>query len=126
MPPHLPCSQRWRSSIQSAKTRPAVHCGSDHEILIAKFRRKLKKVGETTRPFRYDLNKISSDYTVEVTNRLKGLDLIERVPELWTNVHNIAQEAVIKTITKKKKCKKAKQLSEENLRIAEKREVKRK
>ena len=124
MPPHLPCSQRWRSSIQSAKTRPAVHCGSDHEILIAKFRRKLKKVGETTRPFRYDLNKISSDYTVEVTNRLKGLDLIERVPELWTNVHNIAQEAVIKTITKKKKCKKAKQLSEETLQIAEKREVK--
>jgi len=124
MPPHLRCSQRWRSSIQSAKTRPAVHCGSDHEILIAKFRRKLKKVGETTRPFRYDLNKISSDYTVEVTNRLKGLDLIERVPELWTNVHNIAQEAVIKTITKKKKCKKAKQLSEETLQIAEKREVK--
>ena len=121
MPPHLPCSQRWRSSIQSAKTRPAVHCGSDHEILIAKFRRKLKKVGETTRPFRYDLNKISSDYTVEVTNRLKGLDLIERVPELWTNVHNIAQEAVIKTITKKKKCKKAKQLSEETLQIAVKR-----
>ena len=101
-----------------------MHCGSDHEILIAKFRRKLKKVGETTRPFRYDLNKISSDYTVEVTNRLKGLDLIERVPELWTNVHNIAQEAVIKTITKKKKCKKAKQLSEETLQIAEKREVK--
>ena len=101
-----------------------MHCGSDHEILIAKFRRKLKKVGETTRPFRYDLNKISSDYTVEVTNRLKGLDLIERVPELWTNVHNVAQEAVIKTITKKKKCKKAKQLSEETLQIAEKREVK--
>ena len=98
-----------------------MHCGSDHEILIAKFRRKLKKVGETTRPFRYDLNKISSDYTVEVTNRLKGLDLIERVPELWTNVHNIAQEAVIKTITKKKKCKKAKWLSEEALQIAEKR-----
>ena len=98
-----------------------MHCGSDHEILIAKFRRKLKKVGETTRPFRYDLNKISSDYTVEVTNRLKGLDLIERVPELWTNVHNIAQEAVIKTITKKKKCKKAKWLSEEALQIAMKR-----
>ena len=105
MPPHLLCSQRWRSSIQSAKTRPGVHCGSDHEILIAKFRCKLKKVGETTRPFRYDLNKISSDYTVEVTSRLKGLDRIERVPELWTNVHNIAQEAVVKTIPKEKKCK---------------------
>ena len=124
MPPHLLCSQRWRSSIQSAKTRPGVHCGSDHEILIAKFRCKLKKVGETTRPFRYDLNKISSDYTVEVTSRLKGLDRIERVPELWTNVHNIAQEAVVKTIPKKKKCKKGKQLSEEALQIAKKREVK--
>ena len=98
-----------------------MHCGSDHEILIAKFRCKLKKVGETTRPFRYDLNKISSDYTVEVTSRLKGLDRIERVPELWTNVHNIAQEAVVKTIPKKKKCKKGKQLSEEALQIAEKR-----
>ena len=70
------CSQRWRSSIQSAKTRPA-DCGSDHEHLIAKFRLKLKKVGKTTRPFRYDLNQIPYDYTVEVTNIFKGLDLIE-------------------------------------------------
>ena len=70
-------SQRWRSSIQSAKTRPGADCVSDHELLIAKFRLKLKKVGETTRPFRYDLNQISYDYTVEVTNRFKGLDLIE-------------------------------------------------
>ena len=85
---------------------------------------KLKKVGKTTAQFRYNLNQIPYDYPVEVRNRFKRLDLIERVPELWTNVHNIAQEAVIKTITKKKKCKKAKQLSEETLQIAEKREVK--
>ena len=71
------CSQRWRSFIQSAKTRPGADCGSDHELLIAKFRLKLKKVGKTTRPFRYDLNQILYDYTVEVRNRFKGLDLIE-------------------------------------------------
>ena len=76
----------------------------------------MKKVGKTTRPFRYDLNKISYDCTVEVRNRLKGLDLIDRVPEeLWMEVHDIVQEAVIKTIPKKKKCKKAKWLSEEAL-----------
>ena len=74
---YILCSQRWRSSIQSAKTRPGADCGSDHKLLIAKFRLKLKKEGETTRPFRYDLNQIPYDYTVEVTNRLKGLDLIE-------------------------------------------------
>ena len=73
----------------------------------------MKKVGKTTRPFRYDLNLIPYDYTVEVTNRFKGLDLIDRVPEeLYTDVHDIVQEAVIKTIPKKKKCKKAKWLSE--------------
>ena len=83
-------------------------CGSDHELLIAKFRLKLKKVGKTTRPFRYELNQIPYNYTVEVTNRDKGLELIERVPEeVWTEVHDIVQEAVINTITKKKKCKKA-------------------
>src|SRR5574337_1011834 len=71
---YILCSQRWRSSIQSAKTRPGADCGSDHELLIAKFRLKLKKVGKTTRPFRYDLNQIPYDYTVEVTNRFKGLD----------------------------------------------------
>ena len=71
------CSQRWRSSIQSAKTRPGADCGSDHELLIAKFRLKLKKVGKTTRSFRYDLNQIPYNYTVEVTNRFKGLDLLE-------------------------------------------------
>ena len=71
------CSQRWRSSIQSAKTRPGADCGSDHELLIEKFRLKLKKVGKTARPFRYDLNQIPYDYTVEVRNRFKGLNLIE-------------------------------------------------
>ena len=82
----------------------------------------MKKVGETTRPFRYDLNQILSDCTVEITNRFKGLDLIDRVPEdLWTEVHDIVQEAVIKTIPKKKKGKKAKWLSEEALQIAVKR-----
>ena len=81
---------RWRSSIQSAKIRPEADCGSDHELLIAKFRLKLKKVGITTRPFRYDLNQIPNDYTVEVTYRFKGLDLIDRVPkELWTEVRVI-------------------------------------
>ena len=82
----------------------------------------MKKVGETTRPFRYDLNQIPYSYTVEMTNRFKGLDLINRVPEeLWTEVRDIVQEAVIKTIPKKKKCKKAKRLSEETLQVAEKR-----
>ena len=119
---YILCSQRWRSSIQSAKTRLGADCGSDHEHLFAKFRLKLKKVGKTTRPFRYDLNQIPYDYTVEVTNRFKGLDLIDRVPEeLWTEVCDIVQEAVIKTIPKKKKCKKAKWLSEEALQIADKR-----
>ena len=74
---YILCCQRWKSSIQSAKTRLGADCGSDHELLIAKFRLKLKKVGKTTRPFRYDLNQIPYDYTVEVTNRFKGLDLIE-------------------------------------------------
>ena len=98
----------------AAKTRPGADCGSDHELLIAKFRLKLKKAGKTTRPFRYDLNQIPYNYTMEVTNRFKGLDLIDRVPEeLWMEVCNIVQEAVIKTIPKKKKCKKAKWLSEE-------------
>ena len=85
----------------------------------------MKKVGKTTRPFRYDLNQMPYDYTVEVTNRLKGLDLIDRVPEeLWVEVHNIVQEAVIKTIPKKKKCRKAKWLSEEALQTAMKKKEK--
>ena len=97
---------------QSAKTRPGADCGSDHELLIAKFRLKLNKVGKTTRPFRYALNQIPYDYTVEVRNRFKGLDLIERVPdELWNEVHDIVQETGIKTIPMEKKCKKVKWLS---------------
>ena len=97
------------SSIQSAKTRPGVDYGSDHELLITKFRFKLMKVGKTTRPFRYDLNQIPYDYTVEVRNRLKGLDLLDRVPdELWMEVCDIVQETAIKTIPMEKKCIKAK------------------
>ena len=118
-------SQRRRRSIQSAKIRPGADCGSDHGFLIAKFRLKLKIVGKTTRPFRCDLNQIPYDYTVEVTNRFKGLDLIDRVPEeLWMRFVTFVQKGVIKTIPKKKKCKKAKWLSEEGLQIAEKREAK--
>ena len=90
---YILCSQRWRSSIESAKTRLEADCASDHEILIAKFRLILKKVGKTTRPFRYDLNQIPHDYTVEVRNRFKGLYLIDRVAdELWTEVCDILQE----------------------------------
>ena len=74
---YILCSQRWRSSIQSAKTRPGADCGSDHELPKVKFRLKLKTVGKTTTSFRYDLNQISYDYTVEMTNTFKGLDLIE-------------------------------------------------
>ena len=94
---YILCSQRWRSSIQSAKTRLGADCGSDHELLITKFRLKLKKVGKTARPLRYDLNQIPYDYTVKVRNRFKGLDLINRVPdELWTEVRDIVQETGIK------------------------------
>ena len=92
--------------MQSAKTRPGADCGSDHELLIAKFRLKLKKVGKTMRPFRYHLNQIPYVYTVEATNRFKGLDLIERVlEELWTEIHDIVQEAGIKTIPKERNAK---------------------
>ena len=87
---YILCSQKWRSSIQSAKTRLGTDCGSDNEFLITKFRLKLKKVGKTTRPFRYDLNQIPYDYTLEVKNKFKGPDLIDRVPdELQTEVHDI-------------------------------------
>ena len=102
------CSQRWRSSIQSAKTRLGADCGSDHELLIAKFRLKLKEVGKTTRPFRYDLNQIPYDYTVEVMNRFNGLDLVNRVPEeRQMEVCNTVQETVTGANPKKNKCKKA-------------------
>ena len=94
----------------------------DHELLIAKFRLKLKKVEKTTRPFRYDLKQIPYDYTVEVRNRFKGLDLIDRMPdELWTEFCDIVEETGSKTIPKKNKCKKAKWLSEEALQTAMKR-----
>ena len=100
---------KWRNTIQSAKTRPGADCGSDHELLIAKLRLKSKKVGKATRPFRYDLNQIPYDYKVEVRNRFKGLDLIDRVPdELWVEVHDIVQKAMIKTTLKKKDMQKSK------------------
>ena len=92
-----------------SRNRLGAGSGSDHELLIAKFRLKLKKVRKTTRPFRYDLNQIPYDYTVEARIRFKGLDLIDRVPdELWMEVRDTVQETGIKTIPKKKKCKKAK------------------
>ena len=102
------------------KTRPGADCGSDHELLIAKFRLILKKVGKTTRPFRYDLNKIPYDYTVEVRNSFQGLDLIECLKNYEWRFVTFIQEAVIKNIPKKKKCKKAKWFSEA-LQIAVKR-----
>ena len=107
---------------RATKTRLGADCGSDHKLLIEKFRLKLKKVGKITRPFRYDLNKIPYDYTVEVRNRVKGLDLIDRVPdELWNEVRDIVQETGIKTIPMEKICKKAKWLPGEALQIAVKR-----
>ena len=103
-------------SIQSSKTTLEADCGSDHELLIAKFRLRLKEVGKTTRPFRYDLNQIPYNYTVEVTDRFRGLDLIDRGPEeLWMGVPDIVQEVMIKTIPKINK--KAKWLSEEALQL---------
>ena len=124
---YILCSQRWRSSIQSAKTRLGADYCSDHELLIANFRLKLKKVGKTTRPkSKYDLNQILNDYTVEEKNRFKGLDLIDSVTyELWTEVCGIVEETGIKTAPKKKKYKIAKWLTEKALQIAMKsREVK--
>ena len=107
-------SQRWRSSTQSAKTRPGAECSWDCDLFIAKFRLKLKKLGKTSRSFRYGLNQIP--YMLEVTNKFKGLDLVDRAPkELWTEVCNIIHDAVTKIIPNRKKCKKAKWLSEEVL-----------
>ena len=95
---------KWRSSIQSTKTRPEADCGSGHELHITKFRLKLKKAGKTARPFRYDVNQIPYDYTAEMRNRFKGLDLIDRVPdELSTEVPDIVQETGIKTTPMGKK-----------------------
>ena len=110
---YILCSRRWRNSIQSAKRRPGADCGSDHQLLIAKSKLKFKKVGKITRQFRYDLTKIPYDYTVEVMNRGKGLDLPEE--------QCIVQERVTKTILRKKKYKKAKWVSGEALQIAEER-----
>ena len=109
-------------ALYSQQKQDRADCGSDHELLIAKFRLKLKKVGKTARSFRYDLNQIPYDYTVEVRNRFKGLDLIDRVPdELWMEASDIVQETGIKTIPMEKNCKKAKWLSGEALQIAMKR-----
>ena len=92
-----------------SKTKPGADCSSDHEHLIAKFRLKLKKVEKITRPFRYDLNQIPHDYIVEMRNRFKRLDLIDRIPdELWTEDHDIVQDTGIKTIPMEKKCEKNK------------------
>ena len=105
-----------------SKNKTGANCGSDHELLIAKFRLKLKKVGKTIRPFMYDINQIPYDYTVEVRNGFKGSDLIDRVPHyLWTELHDIVQGTGIKTIPKKKKCKQAKWLFDDALPIAEER-----
>ena len=104
------------------KKRLGIDCDLDYELLITKFRLKLKKVVETTRPFRYDLNQIPYDYTVEVRNRFKGLDLIDRVlDELWMEAHDIVQETGVKNIPMEKKCKKAKWLPKEVLQISVKR-----
>ena len=108
-------------ALYSQQKQPGADCGSDNELLVAKFRFKFKRVGKITRPFRYDLNLIPYDYTVGVTNRCMGLDLIRVPEELWMEVRNIVQEAVTKTMLKKKKCKKVKCLSKEALKIAEKR-----
>ena len=118
---YILCSQRWKSSIQSAKTRLGADCGSDHQLLIAKFRLKLKKVRKTTRPFRYDLNQIPFDFTVEVMNRFKGLELVECLKNYGQRFITLYRRWWPKTISKKKKCKKAKWLCEEALQIAEKR-----
>ena len=113
-------------AVYSQQKRCGAVCDSDHRLLIAKFKLKLKKARKTTRPASYNLNQIPYEYTVEVENRWKGLDLVNSVPEeLWTEVCNIVPEAANKTIPKKKKSKKAKWLSEKILQIAEeRREVK--
>uniref|UniRef100_A0A4W2F5U0 Reverse transcriptase domain-containing protein n=1 Tax=Bos indicus x Bos taurus TaxID=30522 RepID=A0A4W2F5U0_BOBOX len=115
---YILCSQRWRSSIQSAKTRLGADCGSDHELLIAKFRLKLKKVEKTTRPFRYDLNQIPYDYIVEVRNRFKGLDLIECLMNYGWRFMTLYRRQESRPSPWKRN---AKWLSEEALQIAVKR-----
>ena len=103
---YILCHQQWRSSTQSAKTRPGSDWGTDHELLIAEFRLKLRKVGKTTRPFRYNLNQIPYNYTVEVTNIFKGLDLTDRVPEeLWMEVCDIVQRQGSRRFPRKRNAK---------------------
>ena len=116
----------WTELIQTAKTRPEADCGSDHQFLTAKFSLQLQKTGKNNRSAKYDLSQIPYEFAVEVTNRFKGLDLVNSVPEeLWTEVCNVTQEMAKKIIPKKKKSNKAKWLSEEALQIAEEqREVK--
>ena len=105
----LCAAENGEKSTQSTKTRPGANCGSDHQLLIANFRLKLKETGKNTRPVRYDLNQILYEFAVAVMNRFKGLDLDNTVPEkLWTKVRSIVKEAVNKTVPKKKKSKKAK------------------
>ena len=115
---YILCSQRWRSSIQSTKTRLGAGCGSDHELFIAKFRLKLKKVGKTTRPFRYDLNQIPYDYTVEVRNRFKALDLIECLMNYGMRFMTLYSRQGARPSPWKRNAKKAKWLSGEALQIA--------
>ena len=115
---YILCRQKWRSSIRSAKTRLGADCGSDHEVLIAKFRLKLKKVGKTTRPFRYDLNQIPYDYTVEVTNRFEGLDLIECLMNYGMRFVTLYRRQGSRPSPGKRNARTAKWLSEEALQIA--------
>ena len=118
---YILCSQTWRSSVQSVKTRPGADCSSDHELLIAKFRLKLKKVGKTSRPFRYDLSQITHDYTVEVTNRFKGLDILECLKNYGWRFMTLYRKQGSRPSPGKINAKKAKWLSEKALQIAVKR-----
>ena len=116
------CNQRWRSAIQIAKTRPDADCGSDHELLIAEIKIKLKKTGKIIRSTRYDPTNVSHEYTVMVKSRFDGLDLVSRMPEeLWTEIRDIIKDEAIKNIPRSKKQKKAKWLSTEALKVAEER-----
>ena len=105
---YILCSQRWRSSIEWAKTRPGADCGSDHELIITKFRLKLNKVGKTTRTLKYEVNQIPYDYTVEMTNGFKGLDLIECLKNYRWMFMTLSRRQWSQTICEKKKCKRAK------------------
>ena len=118
---YILCSQRWRSSIQSVKTRPGAYCSSDHELLIAKFRLKLKKVGTPPKPFRYGLNQIPYNYTVEETDRFTGLDLIECLMNYGWRVMTLYRRQGWIPPSRKRSAKKAKWLSEEALQITVKR-----